>query len=277
MRMARPIFILSNFRTGSTLLRFALDAHPNICCPAELRLGALCQCLYRTVELLTTAESMPEGTDLLAVRVATVRGVVDGLMAVYCHRKGKDHWCEKSPANAEILYVLSSIFPDARFICLHRNALDQSSSLIEMDPRLLHPYLQRNSGDIVSSALDRWCTITERLLAFEHEASLSSLRILYEDLVEDPEREVGRVLQFLDLPEVEGLHVLAFQKRHDSGPRDSKIKLSKTVGRDRVGAGRLMDLSRVSEALRARTTGLANAVGYSAVDSVPFAPKAPGR
>lgn len=275
--MAKPIFILSNFRTGSTLLRFALDAHPNICCPAELRMGALCQCLYRTVELLTTGESMPKGTDLVAVRVATVRSVVDGLMAVYCQRKGKDHWCEKSPANSEILYVLSSIFPDGRFICLHRNALDQSSSLIEMDPGLLHPYLQRNSGDMVSSALDRWCTITERLLALEHEASLSCLRILYENLVANPERELGRVLRFLDLPEVEGLSVLAFQKRHDSGPRDSKIELSKTVGRDRVGTGRLIDLSRVSEPLRARTAGLANAVGYSRWDSVPSALRAPGR
>jgi hypothetical protein len=37
-----PVFVLCMGRSGSTLLRFVLDAHPDLACPPETSLPALC-------------------------------------------------------------------------------------------------------------------------------------------------------------------------------------------------------------------------------------------
>ena len=39
---ADPVFVLCNARSGSTLLRFLLDAHPEIACPPETNMPSLC-------------------------------------------------------------------------------------------------------------------------------------------------------------------------------------------------------------------------------------------
>ena len=47
-----PVFVLCAARSGSTLLRFVLDAHPDLACPPETNVPALCGQLaghYRAV------------------------------------------------------------------------------------------------------------------------------------------------------------------------------------------------------------------------------------
>ena len=39
---ADPVFVICAGRSGSTLLRFLLDAHPDLACPPETRLPAMC-------------------------------------------------------------------------------------------------------------------------------------------------------------------------------------------------------------------------------------------
>jgi Sulfotransferase family len=39
---ADPVFVVCAGRSGSTLLRFLLDAHPDLACPPETRLPAMC-------------------------------------------------------------------------------------------------------------------------------------------------------------------------------------------------------------------------------------------
>ncbi len=261
--MKRPIFILSNFRSGSTLLRYALDAHPSICCPAELRLGAFSQYVFKVVEL-TSADGVSAPTDEIPQRIHSVRAVVDRLMEAYCERKGKLRWCDKSPANTEILFVLSSVFPDAQYICLHRHGLDQVHSALDVEgPIRLRPYLARQNEDVVAAALDRWCTRVERLLAFEHEHHGQVRRVLYERFVDAPEEELAELMRFLDVPVVPGLSSAAFAQDHDRGPRDVKIAGATRVERDRTGKGGTLDLRRVSEELSERFARLSEAIGYA--------------
>jgi hypothetical protein len=58
---ADPVFVLCNGRSGSTLLRFLLDAHPDLACPPETNLPALCA-------QLATVWSLIEGAPLSANR-----------------------------------------------------------------------------------------------------------------------------------------------------------------------------------------------------------------
>ncbi len=92
----KPIFILSDARTGSTLLRVLLDTHPAICSPGELLLGVLCEHLYYTIESTlgqAVVEHSPEAQAEFCL--AETRRMVDSIMEKYCVLKGKRRWCEK--------------------------------------------------------------------------------------------------------------------------------------------------------------------------------------
>ena len=260
--MSGPIFLLSNFRSGSTVLRYALDAHPDICCPAELRLATVCQCLFSMAEL-TDVQTIDGDAGGLAQQIGVVRRLVDDVMSIYCRAKRKSRWCEKSPSNAELLYVISTVFPDAWFVCLHRGASDQVHSTLDYEGNYrLRPYLSRRNGDSVTAALHRWCDVSERLLAFEHAHHAQAVRILYEEFVAEPERELGRLLTGIGAEPVAGLSVAAFSARHDVGPRDARISATSEIRRDRVAKAGGIDFTQVPEGLRIRTQSLMRAIGY---------------
>src|ERR1017187_4708015 len=50
-----PVFVLCCGRSGSTLLRFLLDAHPDLACPPETNMAVLCAHLASTWSLLAGA------------------------------------------------------------------------------------------------------------------------------------------------------------------------------------------------------------------------------
>lgn len=258
---ARPIFLLSHFRCGSTLVRYALDAHPAICCPAEIRLGAFSWQTFKVFELLTADGSIPD-CDLSAHRARSVRHVVDTVMRSYCLRKGKTRWCDKSPANVEALHVLTSVFPDAQYICLHRHGLDQVRSALEDDELRPEPLINREDGNLTAAAISKWCTNVERLLTLEHSHDFSVYRLRYEDFVHDPTKHLADVMSFLGLEMVHDQMTLAFQKAHDRGPSDRKIVATDCVRTDRIGRGRSIDLDGIAAALRARFAKLMEELGY---------------
>ena len=120
-----PVFVLSCERSGSTLLRYIIDTHPQICSPAHLHLGQLCRSLYTSIfySLGQTMEVTDEATREQLVAVET-RRIVDELMERYVRAKGKQMWCEKTTENLQYLKNLNDVFPDARYICLYRNCMD---------------------------------------------------------------------------------------------------------------------------------------------------------
>lgn len=258
------IFILSNFRSGSTLLRFALDAHPDICCPAEVRLGLLCQHLFNVAELTGNTPIADDQTDDASVCVARVREIADALMSEYCRQKGKRYWCEKSPSNTESLFVISTIFPDASFICLHRHVSDQVHSTLDYEGAFrLQRHLGSRGNDLIAAATDRWCAVTEKLLAFEHANSDRTVRVRYEAFVADPEGELRRILKAIGARHVDGLSTAAFAVPHDAGPCDSKILGTAEVRADRVGKPGTVDVQRLPTDLARRTRALLRSVGYA--------------
>ena len=94
-----PIFLLSCERSGSTLLRYILDIHPDICCPGELYMGRLVKCLRETVArtIGLAAGEKPEDQDWAAQR--EVHRMLSELMGKYAQIKGKKIWCDKTPLN----------------------------------------------------------------------------------------------------------------------------------------------------------------------------------
>ena len=61
-----PVFVLCHGRSGSTLLRFLLDAHPQLACPPETNLPAM-------AAQLATVWSLIEGAPLSASAATSPR------------------------------------------------------------------------------------------------------------------------------------------------------------------------------------------------------------
>lgn len=120
-----PIFVISLERSGSTLLRNVLDAHPAIFSPAQLNIGKLCHWTY-WASYYSIAQVNTELTEeeRCGKAVEHTRRYVDQLMGGFAAQKGKAIWCDKSTMNINNLDILQQVFPDAKFICLYRNCMD---------------------------------------------------------------------------------------------------------------------------------------------------------
>src|SRR5262245_58686218 len=120
---ADPVFVLCMGRSGSTLLRFLLDAHPALACPPETSLPARCG-------QMGAVRSRLEGAPLDAEReaapprvhqpgVAGIRRMLDELTGSYRARRGKRLFCDKSLGSARVADLLTQIYPGAKFVCLY--------------------------------------------------------------------------------------------------------------------------------------------------------------
>ena len=146
---ADGIVILGAPRSGTTLLRRLVDAHPNIACPGETNVLAACGRFLRS-------ERIVEG-----VRI----GVLDGLGYAgfsrdevltrlrdfafsfhreYATRQGKARWASKTAFDAFYLEEIEQLCGDhVHFVCIQRHGLPvpQSSALLypsHREPQGIH-------------------------------------------------------------------------------------------------------------------------------------------
>lgn len=258
--MAAPIFILSHARSGSTLLRYLFDTHPEICCPGELRFGALCELLTLAYELTDSSEDTAEPEwDRRRANFERTRRVLTALMDDYCRSQCKPRWCEKSPHNIECLDYLSAVFPDAQCVCLYRNALDSVRSSLEVSGRGLQAL---DDPRALAYALDAWCRSTERLLAFEAANQNRTTRVRYEELVADANGVLMRLWAFLGVKPVDNVTSEVFRHPHRDGPGDFKIAGATAIRADRVGGGLRLNVAGLETSLRQRVVGLLDQLDY---------------
>ncbi|HVE81274.1 MAG TPA: sulfotransferase [Myxococcales bacterium] len=257
-----PIFILSCERAGSTLLRYVVDTHPDLCSPAELYLGRTLDALKVTLER-STALLQPKEVQKAFV-ISELRRVCGGILDDYARQKGKRHWCEKTPLNLRSLGLIDEVFPDARHICLHRNCMDVVHSALEAGRygfvEGLEPYIVRNPTNTVAAMAGSWVEKTEQLLEFERSRPERCFRMKYEAVVFDPAATLAPMFDFLGVAWDPALLLQVFKTTHDQGEGnagDRKIRLTRRIER-RVGSGSTISrdllpsglLERVNQILR---------------------------
>lgn len=267
---APPVFILSCERSGSTLLRYIIDTHPQACSPAHLHLGQLCRSLYTTAyysigQTFDAADEAERGR-LVA---ADVRRVVDELMGRYARAKGKQVWCEKTTENLEHLRFLGEVFPDARFICLYRNCMDVAHSSIECS-RLgfmpeLAPYVRKSPENIVAAMVESWVEKTTRLLEFELAHAPQCFRLKYESLVLRPSETLRAMFTALGLDWDASLLNAVFSTEHDQGSGDRKILFTKRISADSIGRGSTLARADIPAELLDRMNELLARLDYPVV------------
>lgn len=267
-----PIFILSTPRSGSTLLRYIIDTHPEVCCPSEVNLGVLCEDLYMVVGLTLglTLPDEPGSPENERAVFAEVRRIVSGVMDSYAQAKGKRIWCDKSPRNLNHLEIMDKVFPDARFVCLYRHALDVTRSFMERANEgwmIDLKYYARNHGfrNHYSVYLDSWLEKTVAMLEFERSHPGRCFALKYEQLAHDPAATLAPLFSFLGLEWDERLLDAVFNTRHDPGPGDPNVAYSRSIHADSVGLGSSIPRRYLADDMVERINPVLAELGYETV------------
>ncbi len=250
LHAAPPVFVLSCERSGSTLLRYIIDTHPQVCSPAHLHLGQLCASLYTSI-YFSIGQTIEVTDEAMRERLVAgeTRRTVDELMERYVRAKGKQMWCEKTTDNLRYLRLLHDVFPDARYVCLYRNCMDVVHSSIECS-RLgflpeLAAYVQKRPENIVAAMVESWVEKTTTLLEFELAHASQCFRVKYENLVAEPSQTLLLMFASFGLDWDESLLNDVFSTRHDQGSGDRKILFMKKVNTDSIGRGSTISRSNV--------------------------------
>jgi hypothetical protein len=282
---ADPVFVLCEGRSGSTLLRFLLDAHPDLACPPETNVPALCA-------QLATVWSLIEGAPLAANRgdeppvipeaaIKGIRHTLDLMVGSYLARRGKKRYCDKSLGTARYAELLLRVYPEAKFICLYRHPMDMIASGLEACPWGLSgygfdPYIASTPGNAVLALARCWADNAAEILAAEEQFPGSCRRVRYEDLVTDPDGTANAVFGFLGVPPVPGISGRCFSdERERFGPADYKIWHTSQITADSVGRGWSIPAGLILPQVLEQVNALADKLGYLRVDEKWGGPRVP--
>ncbi len=271
-----PVFILTASRSGSTLLRFILDTHPDFACPPETMITGACVSLLRSWDILENAGSgthrpVTAQVQLPAVAMAAVRGIVDQLYGRYLAGRGKPRWCDKSLDSLYNARLLADLYPQARFVCLYRHCMDVIASGAEACPWGVSrfgfdPYVAQVPGNTVAAIGAYWIDCAQAMLDFEQQQPGRCFRLRYEDLVTVPEHKTAELLAFLGAAPAPGITSACFAAPHEGdGPGDEKIWFTTRVSADAVGRGVRVPAAALPDPLRAAINEVLGALGYRPV------------
>jgi protein-tyrosine sulfotransferase len=244
---APGIVILGMPRSGTTLLRRLLDAHPAICCPPETNLLSAAGRFLRE-EAFASGISIGVLSGLRfagiaeQVVVARLRQLVFGFLQDICRQNGKNRWAEKTAFNIFHLDQIEQLCAGAcRFLCLVRHPLDVVCSLKELADKMgmyvaeLHPYIRQYAAPLEAFA-HAWVDMHARLRRFVSDHPSDCLLLKYEDFVHHPAAELQRVFDFLGEPaDVPALLEHAMQGTEALGLGDWKTYEHRAIHAESVG------------------------------------------
>ncbi|NUO99252.1 MAG: sulfotransferase [Nonomuraea sp.] len=175
-----PVFLLSPVRSGSTLLRAMLNAHPDLHAPHELhvrRLRVQFDTALAAKAMAALGHNQADLEHLLWDRVLH-RELV---------RSGKRYIVDKTPANAFAHQRIATCWPDARFVFLLRHPASIATSWHEASPD------KRTPEEAALDAL-RYMKAVQKA-----RSALPGLTVRYEELSAEPERVTREICAFLGL------------------------------------------------------------------------------
>jgi hypothetical protein len=198
-------FIVGVGRSGTTLLRMMLDAHPDLAIPPETGFlpeiaaltdtgNALRQAFFHSVTSMSTFEDSQLSPASLEGALAEIDpfDLANGLRCfyrLYAARFAKRRWGDKTPMYGQHLDVIERLLPEARFIHLIRDGRDVTCSV---------RHLWFAPGSTIEAIALHWRhnVLRCRLLG---QAVRYYMEVRYEALVREPWLTLGEVCRFIEL------------------------------------------------------------------------------
>ena len=183
MSDATPIFIVGSPRSGTTLMRLVINAHPEIVCGPETHIledmrGAL-EARWKPLERYGFPKEYWHGR---------IRDFFVGFKEDHARARGKRRWADKTPRYVRMLPFIDELFPDAQVIHVIRDGRDVVASV-----RRIWGYRRA-----MKAAMGGW---RDQVVAGrEYGARLPSDRyheVRYEDLALRPEETLRPLFAFL--------------------------------------------------------------------------------
>ena len=204
MSDAPPIFVVGCPRSGTTLLRLMLDAHPSLAIPPESHFIPLVARVRSRYEQPSGFDAEHMAADVMrglrfqdwglppeAVRraiherrPATLAAAIECFFVAYADAHGAARWGDKTPGYSIELPLISELFPEAVFVHLIRDGRNVALSLMEV-PRPPRSFAE---------AAQVWRFRVSKGRA--DGAALGERRYLelrYEALVDDPESALKQI------------------------------------------------------------------------------------
>ncbi|XP_063060905.1 protein-tyrosine sulfotransferase 1 isoform X1 [Engraulis encrasicolus] len=188
------IFIGGVPRSGTTLMRAMLDAHPEVRCGEETRV----------IPRILAMKQMwsRSGREKMRLDEAGVTDeVLDSAMQAFLleiivkHGEPAAFLCNKDPFALKSLSYLAKIFPHAKFVLMIRDGRASVHSMISRKVTIA-------GFDLGSyrDCLTKWNRAIETMYTQCLEVSDKCLAVHYEQLVLHPEKWMRTLLKFLDIP-----------------------------------------------------------------------------
>ncbi|MGH6963422.1 MAG: sulfotransferase, partial [Phenylobacterium sp.] len=187
-----PIFIVGLPRSGSTLVEQILASHSAVEGTMELPDIGL---MAKRLGFGDQSGAYPASLDALDPPALTALGEAF-LESTAVHRKlGRPFFTDKMPNNFQHIGLIQLILPQARIIDVRRHPLGSGFSAFKQHFAQGQPF----SYDLAD--LGRYYRDYVELMAhFDAVLPGRICRVVYEDLVEETEREVRRLLEYCGLP-----------------------------------------------------------------------------
>jgi len=273
-----PIIILGCPRSGTTLARRLINAHPNIHCDGE-------SFLLRAAVRFLSGETVAEGIDYGPVGGLAALGVPSDALKDRLRRfvlqfheelaaaAGKPRFAIKTAVDSFYVPEIVDLFKGhAQFVCIVRHGLDVAVSLRDFTQVMeapideLRPYINRHRRFMPAYAA-AWAKITADILAAADQYPEDVLALRYEDLVNDPKAVLESLFEFLNEPcDVDDLLTRAFATADVHGLGDYKTFETKKIVSESVDRWHELP-ARIQAEVAGIVNPLLERLGYETIDA----------
>jgi hypothetical protein len=238
---AGPLFVVSMWRSGSSLLYALLNKHPQVNLMYEADLLLLRPVFLKPAGLSDWAErwqfwngaferhglnprDVPAG-------ISNFRAAFESVHKEYARRKGAIIWGDKSPNYYDCLRAMARVFPDAKFIIVWRDPEGTANSILRA-AQMGNSYFKKK-GAVLRGLLGYRVFKKECDWLVAHGKPV--YQVSYEDLVSQTAAVMQEVCRFLEIPYVDELSSLQGADRSAiyDGQHHANVKGDKIVSAPR--------------------------------------------
>lgn len=251
------IVVLGTPRSGTTLLRRILNAHPQIACPPETN-------LFVAGAKFLQSERIKDGLDIGVLSGLSFMGVPDdvvverlrefvfGFLRDHAAQQGMALWAEKTAFTLFHLPLVEQLCGNrVRYLCISRHALDVAVSIQELCDKNgvylseLHRYLQREPEPLAAFS-QMWSDLTYQLVKLCERRPHDCVSLRYEDLIAEPQATAQRVFSELGLEYDPHLVEQALNDQSGKGLGDWKTYQRRELDATSVGRWKHLPATTVS-------------------------------